>query len=92
MSTQTKTKVQKAGKFLGISLFAFLLFFNIKFAVSDNANGDIDLFGLKISTNMTGAYAKNQDPCPGSAAVCDTRVYTDGDIVIIVIDRMGYYV
>lgn len=61
MSAQTKTRAQKIGKFLGIVLFAFFMFFNIKFAVSDNANGDIDLFGLKISvfTNSTFAERKS---------------------------------
>jgi hypothetical protein len=57
MSAQTKTRAQKAGKFLGIALFAFLMFFNIKFAVSDNSSGDIDLFGLKISVFTNSTFA-----------------------------------
>jgi hypothetical protein len=58
MSAKTKTRAQKVGKFLGITLFALLMFFNIKFAISDDSNGDIDLFGLKVSvfTNSTYAY------------------------------------
>ncbi|KAB2844985.1 MAG: hypothetical protein F9K42_12975 [Ignavibacterium sp.] len=63
MSAQTKTRAQKAGKFLGIALFAFLMFFNIKFAVGDTANGDIDLFGLKVSLFTVSSYAS--EPCGG---------------------------
>jgi hypothetical protein len=59
MSAKTKTRAQKIGKLLGIALFAFLMFFNIKFAVSDNANGDIDLFGLKISVFTNSTYASS---------------------------------
>lgn len=92
MSAQTKTRAQKASKFLGIVLFAFLMFLNIKFAIGGNTNGDIDLFGLKISTHMTESYARNVDRCPGSVMVCETTVYTDGDLIIIVVDRMGYNV
>ncbi|AFH48399.1 Hypothetical protein IALB_0687 [Ignavibacterium album JCM 16511] len=61
MSAQTKTKVQKAAKFLGIALFAFFMFFNIKFAVSDNSSGDIDLFGLKVSVFTNSTYASGND-------------------------------
>lgn len=57
MSVQTKTRAQKAGKFLGIALFAFLMFFNIKFAVSDDTSGDIDLLGLKVSVFTNSTYA-----------------------------------
>jgi len=57
MSAQTKTRAQKAGKFLGIALFAFLMFFNIKFAVSDDTSGDIDLLGLKVSVFTNSTYA-----------------------------------
>ncbi|MFN3872186.1 MAG: hypothetical protein ACK4R9_04235 [Ignavibacterium sp.] len=57
MSAQTKTRAQKAGKFLGIALFAFLMFFNIKFAVSDDTSGDIDLFGLQVSVFSNSTYA-----------------------------------
>ena len=57
MFAQTKTSAQKAGKFLGIALFAFLMFFNIKFAVSDDTSGDIDLFGLKVSVFSNSTYA-----------------------------------
>lgn len=62
MSAQTKTRAQKAGKFLGIALFAFLMFFNIKFAVSDDTSGDIDLFGLKVSVFTNSTYA-TATPC-----------------------------
>ncbi len=57
MSAQTKTRAQKAAKLLGIALFAFLMFFNIKFALGDNSNGDIDLFGLKVSVFTNSTYA-----------------------------------
>lgn len=33
------------------------MFFNIKFAVGDSANGDIDLFGLKVSVFTNSTYA-----------------------------------
>jgi hypothetical protein len=66
MSAQTKTKAQKIGKILGIALFAFLMFFNIKFALGDNANGDIDLFGLKVSVFTNSTYATS-----GCAYHCD---------------------
>jgi len=86
MSAQTKTRAQKIGKFLGIALFAFLMFFNIKFAVSDNANGDIDLFGLKISvfTNSTYATAYTED----CAAIC--RWIPDIDCTMIVSEKGTY--
>jgi hypothetical protein len=71
MSAQTKTRAQKIGKLLGIALFAFLMFFNIKFAVSDNANGDIDLFGLKVSVFTNSTYASEQ-PC---SPICDMRFW-----------------
>ncbi len=57
MSAQTKTRAQKVGKFLGIALFAFLMFFNIKFAVSDDTSGDIDLFGLKVNSSFSETFA-----------------------------------
>ncbi|MFZ2864212.1 MAG: hypothetical protein WA440_05610 [Ignavibacteriaceae bacterium] len=63
MSAQTKTRAQKAGKFLGIALFAFLMFFNIKFAVSDDSSGDIDLFGLKVSVFTNSTYASGNSYC-----------------------------
>ncbi|AFH48397.1 Hypothetical protein IALB_0685 [Ignavibacterium album JCM 16511] len=61
MSAQTKTKVQKTAKILGIALFAFFMFFNIKFAVRDNSSGDIDLFGLKVSVFTNSTYATSSD-------------------------------
>lgn len=33
------------------------MFFNIKFALSDNTSGDIDLFGLKVSVFSNSTYA-----------------------------------
>ncbi|MFZ2863262.1 MAG: hypothetical protein WA440_00815 [Ignavibacteriaceae bacterium] len=63
MSAQAKTRAQKAGKFLGIALFAFLMFFNIKFAVSDDTSGDIDLFGLKVSVFTNSTYASSSSYC-----------------------------
>ncbi len=70
MSAQTKTRAQKIGKLLGIALFAFLMFFNIKFAVSDNANGDIDLFGLKVSVFTNSTYATQFDCIPAYGYIC----------------------
>jgi|SRR5690554_3216350 len=65
MSAQVKSRAKKAGKIVGIALFVFLMFFNIKFAVGDYSNGDIDLFGLKVSVLTSSTYATG----PG----CDTR-------------------
>ncbi len=33
------------------------MFFNIKFAVSDDSSGDIDLFGIKVSVFTNTSYA-----------------------------------
>ncbi len=92
MSAQTKTHAQKVGKFLGVALFAFLMFFNIKFAVGDTANGDIDLFGLKVNSSFSETFASGGDRCPGSAVFCEYVVTTNGDVVIIVIDHHFYSV
>lgn len=73
MSAQTKILAQKAAKLLGIALFAFLMFFNIKFAVSDNSSGDIDLFGLKLSIFSNTSYAYGSDSgtcCPEIGSSC----------------------
>lgn len=73
MSAQTKTRAQKAGKFLGIALFAFLMFFNIKFAMGDNSNGDVDLFGLKVSVFTNSTYATAASCCVRSSMyICST--------------------
>lgn len=65
MSTPTKTRAQKAGKFLAIALFAFLMFFNIKFAVSDDSDGDINLSGLTLSISTNSSYAYEWEDPPG---------------------------
>ena len=70
MSAQTKTRAQKAGKFLGIALFAFLMFFNIKFAVSDDTSGDIDLLGLKVSVFTNSTYASQWYCIPAYGYIC----------------------
>jgi len=57
MSAQVKSHAKKAGKIAGIALFIFFMFFSIKFSVSDSSNGDVDLFGLKVSVFTPSAYA-----------------------------------
>ncbi len=92
MSAQTKTRAQKVGKFLGIALFAFLMFFNIKFAVSDDTSGDIDLFGLKVNSSFSETFA--------SAPLCNARVVVfcriivieEGDKTILIFEYMDYNV
>ncbi|MFA3782609.1 hypothetical protein ABRY23_06030 [Melioribacteraceae bacterium 4301-Me] len=41
----------------GAALFVLLMFFNLQIATNPNSNGDIDLFGLKISLFMPSVYA-----------------------------------
>lgn len=62
MSAQTKSRAKKLGKAVGIALFVFLMFFNIKIAVSDNSSGDIDLFGLKLEILSVETYAEKEPP------------------------------
>lgn len=83
MSAQTKTRAQKAGKFLGIALFAFLMFFNIKFAIGDIANGDIDLFGLKVSVFTNSTYASNSYCVPAFGYMCCFEGYCMSDYRLI---------
>jgi len=75
MSAQIKSGAKKAGKIVGIALFVFLMFFNIKFAAGDSSNGDIDLFGLKVTIFTPSAYATGciycQDVgCFGGTTLC----------------------
>ncbi|MGQ9798056.1 MAG: hypothetical protein ACUVRG_02010 [Ignavibacterium sp.] len=85
MSAQTKTRAQKAAKFLGIALFVFLMFFNIKFALSDNSSGDIDLFGLKVSVFTSNSYVSGSD-----AGTCCKENGSTCVIGAIVIDNAYY--
>ena len=57
MSIQTKKRMEKSAKIAGIILFVFLLFFNVRIALNDNNNGDINLLGLKISVFVPTAFA-----------------------------------
>ncbi|MFZ2864208.1 MAG: hypothetical protein WA440_05590 [Ignavibacteriaceae bacterium] len=57
MSAQTKTRAQKAGKYLGIALFAFLMFFSVKVSSISPGDDDFNLFGLKLSVFVPSAYA-----------------------------------
>jgi hypothetical protein len=59
MSAQVKSRAKKAGKIAGIALFVFFMFFSIKFSVGDYSNGDIDLFGLKVSVITPSTYASS---------------------------------
>ncbi|MFZ2323371.1 MAG: hypothetical protein WAV89_06725 [Ignavibacteriaceae bacterium] len=59
MSIQAKSNLKKSSRVLGIVMFAFLFFFNIKFFISDGKTGDedISILGVKISLFET-AYAE----------------------------------
>lgn len=46
-------------KISSVSLFIFLMLFNVKVAFSDKSSGDIDIFGMKISVSVPSAYASN---------------------------------
>lgn len=53
-------------KISSISLFIFLMLFNVKVAFSDKSIGDIDILGMKISVSVPSAYAST----PGDANSC----------------------
>jgi hypothetical protein len=55
MSIQTKTRAQKAGKFLGIALFAFLMFFTFNISFSDS--------GVDLSVSSNDVQAELASPC-----------------------------
>ena len=59
MSVQAKSNLMKSSRALGIVMFAFLFFFNIKFFISDGKTGDedISILGVKISL-FENAYAE----------------------------------
>ncbi|MFZ2323369.1 MAG: hypothetical protein WAV89_06715 [Ignavibacteriaceae bacterium] len=59
MSIQAKSNLKKSSRVLGIVMFAFLFFFNIKFFISDGKTGneDISILGVKISL-FENAYAE----------------------------------
>lgn len=52
MSVQTKKRFKNLGKTIGISLFALLMFTNIKIALMDDvdiASGDISILGIELN-------------------------------------------
>lgn len=53
-------------KICSISLFIFLMLFNVKVAFSDKGSGDIDILGMEISVSVPSAYAST----PGDARYC----------------------
>ncbi len=58
------------------------MFFNIKFALGDNSNGDIDLFGLKISVFSNTSYSYGNDSgtcCPEDGSTCVIGTYVRDD-------------
>ena len=57
MSVYFKKHWSKAAKIAGAILFVVLMFVNIKLTTDPNANGDIDLLGLKLSLFTPSAYA-----------------------------------
>jgi len=59
MSQQTKKRFKNLGKIIGIALFAFLMFTNIKVALMDDAeltSGNISVFGIELNL-FEGTYA-----------------------------------
>ncbi len=68
MALFLKKNRSKAAKLAGAALFVLLMFVNLQITTNPNKNGDIDLFGLKVSLFTPSAYA--YDPCPGGPA-CD---------------------
>jgi hypothetical protein len=66
MSLFIKKHWSKAAKFIGVALFAVLMFVNMQLVTSPNKNGDVDLLGLKLSQVIPSAYAEGGDcnlPC-----------------------------
>ena len=69
-------------KICSISLFIFLMLFNVKVAFSDKSIGDINILGMKISIFVPSAYASqncywtchNIGPCDAYTDLC--RIYT----------------
>jgi len=63
-------------KISSISLFVFLMLFNVKVAFSDKSNGDIDILGMKISVSVPSAYASmticESLDCHGGPIYCDS--------------------
>ncbi|MGA7837991.1 MAG: hypothetical protein WB996_08495 [Ignavibacteriaceae bacterium] len=57
MAARIKRHRSKAAKIAGATLFILLMFLNIQLTTNSNINGDIDLFGLKISFVTPSAYA-----------------------------------
>jgi len=50
------------------------MFFSIKFALGDNSNGDIDLFGLKVSLYTPSVYA-TQSNCDNDCGVLGCHIW-----------------
>ncbi|MFZ2323370.1 MAG: hypothetical protein WAV89_06720 [Ignavibacteriaceae bacterium] len=73
MSIQAKSNLKKSSRVLGIVMFAFLFFFNIKFFISDGKTGneDLSILGVKISL-FENAYAETATGtcCPQNFATC----------------------
>ena len=63
MSVFAKSRAKKAGRIVGIALFVFLMVFSVRFSLGEHSNGDIHLFGLKVSVTTTSTYATS--PCGG---------------------------
>jgi len=62
MSLQTKKRFKNLGKIIGVVLFAFLMFTNIKIALMDDAelaSGDISVLGIELNL-FEGTYAGNE--------------------------------
>ena len=66
MSVQQKKRFYNLGKIIGIALFAFIMFTNIKIALMDDAeiaSGDISVFGIEL--NLFEATYAEWSQAPG---------------------------
>ncbi|MFA3782606.1 hypothetical protein ABRY23_06015 [Melioribacteraceae bacterium 4301-Me] len=63
----------KAAELVGAALFVLLMFFNLQIATNPNSNGDIDLFGLKISLFAPSVYATG-GVCPSCPYQYEIRI------------------
>ncbi|MFA3782604.1 hypothetical protein ABRY23_06005 [Melioribacteraceae bacterium 4301-Me] len=74
MAQLIKKHRSKAAKLVGAALFVLLMFFNLQIATNPNNNGDIDLFGLKISLFTPSVYATAADCCQQRMGyICSTN-------------------
>jgi len=57
MSAEIKKHFSKTAKICATALFVLLMFVNLQITTNPNKNGDINLFGVKLSLFTSSAYA-----------------------------------